>query len=88
MCVAIYKPENIQTPSLDTLKKCWEANPDGAGFALFTGGDKYAIEIHKGYMTWKQFVTAYKKYLADFQLARRCKIVEAYQRIDQLRPDS
>ena len=46
MCVAIYKPENIQMPSLDTLKKCWEANPDGAGFALFTGGDKYAIEIH------------------------------------------
>ena len=67
MCVAIYKPENIQTPSLDTLKKCWEANPDGAGFALFTGSDKYAIEIHKGYMTWKQFVTAYEKYhLADF----------------------
>lgn len=67
MCVAIYKPENIQTPSLDTLKKCWDANPDGAGFALFTGGDKYAIEIHKGYMTWKQFKAAFEKYrLADF----------------------
>ena len=51
MCVAIYKPENVQTPSLDTLKRCWDANPDGAGFALLTGGDKYAIEIHKGYMT-------------------------------------
>ena len=66
MCVAIYKPENVQTPSLDTLKKCWDANPDGAGFALCTGGDKYAIEIHKGYMTWKSFVIAYEKYLADF----------------------
>jgi len=67
MCVAIYKPENVQMPSLDTLKKCWEANPDGAGFALFTGGDKYAIEIHKGYMTWKQFKAAFEKYrLADF----------------------
>ena len=67
MCVAIYKPENIQTPSLDTLKKCWDANPDGAGFALCTGGDKYAIEIHKGYMTWKQFKAAFEKYrLADF----------------------
>ena len=67
MCVAIYKPENIQTPSLDTLKKCWEANPDGAGFALCTSGDKYAIEIHKGYMTWKQFKAAFEKYrLADF----------------------
>jgi len=67
MCVAIYKPENVQTPSLDTLEKCWEANPDGAGFALCTGGDKYAIEIHKGYMTWKQFKAAFEKYrLADF----------------------
>lgn len=54
-------------PSLDTLKKCWEANPDGAGFALLTGGDKYAIEIHKGYMTWEQFKAAFEKYrLADF----------------------
>ena len=67
MCVAIYKPENVQTPSLDTLKKCWDTNPDGAGFALCTGGDKYAIKIHKGYMTWKQFKVAFEKYrLADF----------------------
>lgn len=67
MCVAIYKPENVQTPSLDTLKQCWDANPDGVGFALLTGGDKYAIEIHKGYMTWKQFKAAFEKYrLADF----------------------
>lgn len=67
MCVAIYKPAGVETPSLDTLKQCWEANPDGAGFAMLTGGEKHAIEIHKGYMTWKQFVTAYEKYhLADF----------------------
>lgn len=67
MCVAIYKPENVQTPSLDTLKKCWDANPDGAGFALLTGNEKYAIEIHKGFMTWKQFMAAFEKYrLADF----------------------
>ena len=67
MCVAIYKPANVKTPSLDTLKRCWDANPDGAGFALRTGGDEYAIEIHKGYMTWKQFKAAFEKYrLADF----------------------
>ena len=67
MCVAIYKPEGVKTPSLEVLKQCWDANPDGAGFALRTGGDKYAIEIHKGYMTWKQFKAAFEKYrLADF----------------------
>ena len=66
MCVAIYKPAGIETPSLDTLKQCWDANPDGAGFALRTEGE-YSIGIHKGYMTWKQFVAAYEKYrLADF----------------------
>lgn len=66
MCVAIYKPAGVETPSLDTLKQCWDANPDGAGFAMRTDGE-YSIEIHKGYMTWKSFVTAYEKYhLADF----------------------
>lgn len=65
MCVAIYKPEDVKLPSLEVLKQCWDANPDGAGFALRTDGE-YSIGIHKGYMTWKQFVTAYKKYLADF----------------------
>ncbi len=66
MCVAIYKPKKTNLPSLEILKQCWDANPDGAGFALRTEGE-YAIEIHKGYMTWKQFVTAYEKYyLADF----------------------
>ncbi len=67
MCVAIYKPKNVQLPSLETLKQCWDENPDGAGFAMLTVGEKYAIEIHKGYMTWKSFVSAFKKYrLADF----------------------
>lgn len=67
MCVAIYKPKNIQTPSLETLKKCWDTNPDGAGFAILTGEKKYPIEIHKGFMTWESFLWAFEKYqLADF----------------------
>ena len=66
MCVAIYKPKRVNLPLLEILKQCWDANPDGAGFALLTGGER-AIEIHKGYMTWKQFVAAYEKYrLAEF----------------------
>ena len=66
MCVAIYKPENVELPALEVLKQCWDANPDGAGFALRTDGE-YSIGIHKGYMTWKSFIAAYEKYhLADF----------------------
>lgn len=66
MCVAVYKPQNMKLPALEVLKQCWDANPDGAGFALRVNGE-YSIEIHKGYMTWKQFVAAYEKYhLAEF----------------------
>ena len=59
MCVAIYKPASIPTPDLKTLKACWEANPDGAGFAMYKNG---SIEIHKGFMNWKAFEKAFKKY--------------------------
>ncbi len=64
MCVAIYKPQNVPTPNLDILKACWEANPDGAGFAFV----KDRVEIHKGFMEWQEFVKAYDKYnLANYQ---------------------
>lgn len=34
---------------------------------MFTGDEKYAIEIHKGYMDWDSFVAVFEKYrLADF----------------------
>lgn len=68
MCVAIYKPANVKTPSLSTLSLCWESNPHGAGFAIRKkNADKYFIEIHKGFMTWEDFAQAYEKYnLADF----------------------
>jgi len=67
MCVAIYKPAGVPTPKLEILKQCWEANPDGAGFALLTGDEKHAIEIHKGFMTWEAFATAFQQHhLADF----------------------
>ena len=56
MCVAIYKPKGIKAPSIETLKKCWDANPDGAGLAWRTSG-KYPVHIEKGFMTWKEFVS-------------------------------
>lgn len=68
MCVAIYKPTGAKTPTLETLKKCWDTNPDGAGFARRrTSKDgNYTIEIRKGFMDWQSFEDAYKKFnLAD-----------------------
>lgn len=54
MCVAIYKPRGIKAPSIETLKSCWDANPDGAGLAWRTDG-KFPIHIEKGFMKWKEF---------------------------------
>ena len=68
MCVAIYKPRHVPTPSLEILEQCWAANPDGAGFAMKTNESKYAIAIHKGFMSWAGFVRAFEQYhLADFE---------------------
>ena len=62
MCVAIYKPAGIKTPSLETLKECWNANPDGAGFAMRTSeNSKFAIHIRKGFMSWNDFEAEYRK---------------------------
>lgn len=32
MCIIVYKPEGATMPSTDTLRRCFEENPDGAGF--------------------------------------------------------
>ncbi len=65
MCVAIYKPKNANTPSLETLKQCWEANPDGAGFAIRHITEKNCIEIRKGFMSWGDFEKAYHDFKLD-----------------------
>lgn len=68
MCVAIYKPRGVETPSLDTLRKCWDTNPDGGGFAMrIENKSKYSFQICKGFMTWDEFCKAYEDYkLASF----------------------
>lgn len=32
MCIIVCKPEGAAMPSTDTLRRCFEENPDGAGF--------------------------------------------------------
>ena len=58
ICVIIYKPENI-TIEKDTLKSCWNTNPDGAGFSVSLGKETL---FKKGFMTFKSFWREYKKY--------------------------
>jgi hypothetical protein len=52
MCIAIYKPENADFPSKKTLQRCFDSNPDGAGF-MFAHRD--AVHIRKGFTSFKAF---------------------------------
>ena len=65
MCVAIYKPAGIKTPDLDTLKLCWDANPDGAGMVFPSKQKCNMLEIRKGYMDWESFAEGYNRLALD-----------------------
>lgn len=38
MCVIVYKPKGVAMPPLETLRACWEHNPDGAGLMFQRAG--------------------------------------------------
>ena len=63
MCIIAYKPENKSMIDYDTLKTMFEHNSDGAGF-MFTKNNK--VHIQKGYMTFKAFYKALKKYKSEW----------------------
>lgn len=52
MCVIVYKPKGISFPKEESLKNCWDRNPDGAGY-MFPKDDK--VIIRKGFMTYESF---------------------------------
>lgn len=55
MCIIVYKPQGRKLPSLDTLRACWDNNPDGAGI-MWPDGER--VNIRKGFMTWPDFLEA------------------------------
>ena len=56
MCIAIMKSANKKI-SKSTLRRCYDANPDGAGFMY--AEDKQLV-VNKGYFTFKEFYKEYK----------------------------
>ena len=56
MCIAIMKSENKKI-SKATLQRCYESNPDGAGF-MFAANKE--LTVKKGYFTFKEFYKEYK----------------------------
>ncbi len=51
----MYKPIGIELPTKETLKTCFDNNPDGAGFMYRKGRE---IRIRKGYMKFESFYRA------------------------------
>ena len=56
MCIAIYKPAN-KIIDMETLQRCFSANPDGAGFMYSNGTE---MKIHKGFFSFKSFWKAFQ----------------------------
>lgn len=69
MCIAIYSPLGNQVPNEENLKRSFEHNSDGAGFAFNT--DKNNVQILKGYMTWDAFWKAFQKYDRKYDFKNR-----------------
>lgn len=70
MCVIIVIPKG-ETITKNELKDAWEVNPDGGGFAYNHKGKVY---FQKGYMTFKSYFKAIKRYIGKVDLVIHLRI--------------
>lgn len=49
MCVIVTKPKDVRWVEKESLRSCWDENPDGAGFAFARDG---SLTIKKGYFNF------------------------------------
>ena len=71
MCILIIKPKGVLTPNEETLKACFENNPDGAGFSYNKNG---RVIIKKGFMSFEKFHKAVKNIPVDSTALIHCRI--------------
>lgn len=64
MCIIVYKPAGTDFPSWETLKNCFENNPDGAGYMF---SDEHGVHLHKGFMKWDDFKRSLKPHRKNGQ---------------------
>lgn len=74
MCIIAAKPAGVSMPDYATLRRMWDANPDGAGFmypvSVSKHGKKAAkVRVRKGFMDFDRFVKA----LEDLGRERKLK---------------
>ena len=63
MCIIVFKPSGEKMPKRKRLMRCWDNNPDGAGYMFPSNG---LVVIKKGFMDYSDFIQSlqadYKKY--------------------------
>ena len=70
MCIAIYSPVGNPIPCEEYLKRSFEENPNGAGFA-YNLPNKPIVQIEKGFMDWKSFIKAFRKSSKKYDFTNR-----------------
>lgn len=55
MCIICVKPAGVDLPTEECLQNMWVNNPDGAGFMYCENNQ---VIIRKGFMTYRDFITA------------------------------
>lgn len=58
MCIIVAKNKGVEMPTKETMKICFDNNPDGAGYMFAKDGNVY---IHKGFMTFDSFYKSIEK---------------------------
>lgn len=72
MCIFIASGVNVKTPDKKTLKRCFETNPDGAGYAYTHEG---YIHVRRGLMTFNDFYKAFIKSMKSRDISRDCVVI-------------
>jgi len=53
MCIIVFADKGVALPDMETLGRCWDKNPHGAGIAYLNENKLWSVE--KGLMSWKHF---------------------------------
>ena len=59
MCVIMVKNRDVELPTENSLRNCWDGNQHGAGFMWWDAATN-KVKIRKGFMKWEDFIGAWK----------------------------
>ena len=72
MCIVVAKPMNVPMPDVETLRRCFRANPDGAGFMY---ADGKSVRIRKGYMDFEGFMKALRAEVPEERMTETAMVL-------------